>query len=159
MPDMLVKLYELPEYKPVAEQQKRAGIEIRRSIPPEKHIVLEWVLDNFYEHWVPQCKVAYSRQPCTCFIAIREDELIGFACYDVNAKGIFGPTGVAEAHRGKGTGTALLLACLHDMLAQGYAYAIIGRVGPAEFYNKVVGATLIEGSEPGIFRGVLQRKK
>ena len=38
---------------------------------------------------------------------------------------------------------------------QGYGYAIIGGVGPAEFYAKTVGAIPIEGSEPGIYRGLL----
>ncbi|MEX0750197.1 MAG: hypothetical protein WD359_05250 [Dehalococcoidia bacterium] len=33
----------------------------------------------------------------------------------------------------------------------GYAYAIIGGVGPAEFYAKVCGATVIENSDPGVY--------
>ena len=41
------------------------------------------------------------------------------------------------------------------MKALGYGYAIIGGVGPAEFYEKAVGATIIQGSEPGIYKGVL----
>ena len=57
--------------------------------------------------------------------------------------------------RNKGVGKALLFACLEDMRAQGFAYAIIGGVGPAEFYAKTVGAVAIEGSAPGIYRGLL----
>jgi len=41
------------------------------------------------------------------------------------------------------------------MYDEGYAYAIIGGVGPVEFYAKSVGAVLIEGSTPGIFAGLL----
>ena len=41
------------------------------------------------------------------------------------------------------------------MRQQGFGYAIIGGVGPAEFYSKAVGAVAIEGSEPGIYRGLL----
>ena len=41
------------------------------------------------------------------------------------------------------------------MKAEGYGYAIIGWVGPAEFYAKVSGATVIEDSEPGIYRRML----
>jgi hypothetical protein len=41
------------------------------------------------------------------------------------------------------------------MRQAGYGYAIIGGVGPADFYVKTVGATPIEGSEPGIYRGLL----
>ena len=32
---------------------------------------------------------------------------------------------------------------------------IIGGVGPAEFYAKIVGATIIEDSTPGMYRGLL----
>ena len=49
----------------------------------------------------------------------------------------------------------LLFACLEDMRQQGFGYAIIGGVGPAEFYAKAVGAVAIDGSEPGIYRGLL----
>jgi predicted N-acetyltransferase YhbS len=53
--------------------------------------------------------------------------------------------------RGSGLGAALLLACLGSMREMGYAYAIIGGVGPAKFYEKTVGAFVIPGSEIGIF--------
>ena len=43
------------------------------------------------------------------------------------------------------------------MRDDGYAYAIIGGVGPAEYYAKTVGATLIEGSSPGIYDFGLHR--
>jgi predicted N-acetyltransferase YhbS len=81
--------------------------------------------------------------------------VVGFACHDTTYKNFFGPTGVDESQRGRGLGKALLLACLHAMAAQGYGYAIIGGVGPAEFYAKTVGAVEIEGSTPGIYKGVL----
>jgi hypothetical protein len=38
----------------------------------------------------------------------------------------------------------------------GYAYAIIGDVGPSEFYERTVGATQIPNSEPGIYAGLLK---
>ena len=41
------------------------------------------------------------------------------------------------------------------MREQGFGYAIIGGVGPAEYYAKTVRAMLIEGSEPGVYRGLL----
>ena len=65
---------------------------------------------------------------------------------------------VLEEERGRGLGRALLLATLHAQREQGYAYSIIGGVGPAEFYAKAVGAVLIEGSTPGVYRGVLPDK-
>ncbi|WP_230977608.1 hypothetical protein [Treponema vincentii] len=41
-----------------------------------------------------------------------------------------------EDEQGKGIGKALLLASLHALRNEGYAYAIIGGVGPEVFYQK-----------------------
>jgi predicted N-acetyltransferase YhbS len=82
-------------------------------------------------------------------------QLVGFGCYNATRKGMFGPEGVKPDHRGQHIGEALLLGCLHAMVHEGYAYAVIGWAGPKEFYAKAVGATLIEGSEPGVYRGKL----
>ena len=54
-----------------------------------------------------------------------------------------------------GIGRALLLRSLAAMRAEGYAYAVIGGVGPQEFYKKCVGAMLIPDSVPGIYRDFL----
>ena len=156
MPDMLVKLYELPELAPVIAAQRAQGVDIRRSMPPEQHIVLDWVCKHFSKGWESETSVCYTRFPVSCFVAVENERLIGFATYDATHKGFFGPTGVDEAQRGRGIGKALLLACMHAMYAEGYGYAIIGWVGPAEFYAKAVGATLIPDSEPGVYRGMLR---
>ena len=100
--------------------------------------------------------MALSCHPVSCFIAIEKDAILGFACYDATCKDFFGPIGVAEQARGRGIGKALLLTCLHAMAAQGYAYAIIGGVGPTDFYTRAVDAIPIEGSEPGIYTGMLR---
>ena len=156
MPDMLVKLYTLPPLEPVLQQQQAVGIDIRRALANEKYLVVDWVRRNFYPNWVSECEVAFTRQPVSCFIAVEQGQVIGFACHDATYRNFFGPTGVSEQVRGRGVGKALLLACLHAMAAQGYGYAIIGWVGPAEFYTKTVGAVEIEGSDPGIYRGMLR---
>jgi predicted N-acetyltransferase YhbS len=57
--------------------------------------------------------------------------------------------------RQQGVGTGLLFACLEAMREQGFGYAIIGGVGPADYYAKAVGAVSIEGSEPGVYAGLL----
>lgn len=152
MTDMLVRLYNLPP----AEVFQRDDLRIRRALAPEKHFILQWISVHFSDYWVSECDVAISRQPVSCFIATDADKLVGFACYDTTRRGFFGPTGVAEAARGQGLGKALLLACLHDMWAQGYGYAVIGSVGPAEFYARTVGATVIEDSTPGVYAGLLR---
>lgn len=155
MPDMLVKLYELPPLAPEIEGQAVQGITLRRALAPEKNLVREWVTAEFWPSWGAECEVAFARLPISCYLAVQGESIIGFGCYEVTAKGFFGPTGVSEAGRGKGTGRALLLACLHALYAEGYAYGIIGGVGPAEFYTKVCGATLIPDSTPGPYAGLL----
>jgi hypothetical protein len=156
MTDMLVKLYELPELASVLAGQQAAGINVRRALAAEKHRIADWVRENFSGAWGSECEVALSHHPVSCFVAVHDEHLVGFACHEATCKGFFGPIGVAESARDKGTGKALLLACLHDMWAQGYGYAIIGGVGPIEFYEKTVGATVIENSTPGIYRGLLR---
>ncbi len=155
MPDMLVKLYELPALAPALEAPHAAGIEIRRAFGLEKRPIAEWIGEHFNAGWASECESTLYRMPPTCFVAVQGGELAGFACYDATRKGFFGPTGVLELMRGKGIGAALLLACLHDMFAQGYGYAIIGWAGPTEFYSKICGAVTIPDSEPGVYRGVL----
>jgi GNAT superfamily N-acetyltransferase len=170
MADMLVKLYVLPDVAPLIAQLMTEGIEVRRAAPSEKRIVANWVRAHFSETWAAECEAAMEQRPVCCYIAVEKSRtqatgdspyslpaemLVGFACFDATAKGMFGPTGVQEDYRGRGIGKALLLACLHAMAAQRYAYAVIGWAGPTEFYSKAVGATIIEGSEPGIYRGPL----
>jgi GNAT superfamily N-acetyltransferase len=167
MADMLVKLYTLPEMRPLLQQLGAQGIEIRQAHPAEKQTVVLWVRRHFQELWVAECQAALEQRPVTCYLAVERDpdhhpgpspydlpseRLLGFACYDVAAKGMFGPEGVREDRRGQGIGKALLLACLHAMWRDGYAYAVIGWAGPTGFYAKTVGAVPIENSEPGIFR-------
>lgn len=156
MPDMLVKLYTLPEVAPLIAQQQAAGVDVRRAVAPEKHLVVDWARSAWREVWASECDVAFSNHPVSCFIAAVDSQPVGFACYDATYRNFFGPTGVIETYRGRGIGRVLLLASLHAMAAQGFAYAIIGAVGPAEFYAKTVGATLIDDSTPGIYRGMLR---
>jgi hypothetical protein len=152
---MLVKLYELKADPELNARIAEQGITIRRVLAPELNALTAWIEPRFGSGWVAEATVATMRQPPTCFIAIQNDVLIGFACHEATAKGFFGPTGVDTVARGKGVGQALLLTTLLDMYAQGYAYGVIGGAGPMEFYRRSVGAVPIEGSEPGIYRGML----
>lgn len=149
--DMLVKLYNLEMDWSFVKEQKSKGIIIRKPIGPEKHIVLNWIKTQFNEFWKSEANAAYNNNPRTIFIATKDNKIIGFACYDATVLNFFGPTGVSEQCRGMGTGKALLMACMMDMKLKGYAYAIIGAVGPAEFYNKAVGAVPIPDSWPGAY--------
>lgn len=153
--DMLVKLYELKRDPALDDRMTSQGVTIRRVLVPELPALTSWIEPRFGAGWAAEATAAAMRQPTTCFIAIKAGELLGFACHEATAKGFFGPTGVDQAARGKGIGHALLLETLLDMHAQGYPYGVIGGAGPMDFYRKSVGAIPIEGSDPGIYRGML----
>ncbi len=158
MNDMLVRLYELPDVQDHLKRLGDAGMQIRRPNCWEKPLLLDWIRTHFIASWMQECEIAFTVRPPSCFIAVHHDAIEGFACYDCTRLNFFGPTGVADNARGKGIGTALLLLCLHAMKDSGYAYAIIGGVGPEAFYTKTAGATRIERSSPGIYDfSLLQR--
>lgn len=159
MTDMLVKLYEIPDDLDFLAEQAALGITIRKPFGPEKHIIIDWVREIFEDAWASEVDVALSNQPVSCFVALDRDELAGFACYDATALGFFGPEGVEDGYRGRGTGKALLLACLLDMKRKGYGYAVIGDAGPQEFYARAVNAVAIPDSTPGIYKGLLRRSE
>ena len=156
MGDMLVKLWQLPPLDPAIEDAYARGVIVRRALAPEKPLVLAF-LRAHWPAWEAEGDVAFARMPVACFVAARGDALVGFACHDAIAPDFFGPTGVLDADRGQGIGYALALAAMHALKAQGYAYAIVGGVGPAAFYEKAFGAVAIPGSTPGIYAGMLRK--
>ena len=155
MIDMLVRLYDLPDSAELYEKVKSAGVNLRRARAFEKHTVAAFAKEHFSAKWVSEVEVALARQPITCFIATRDKKILGFACYDTTMRGFFGPTGVSEEARGLGLGKALLFKALEGIRDLGHAYAIIGGVGPREFYEKACGAIEIPGSNPGIYTDLL----
>lgn len=151
MPDMLVNLYQLPSNQENIQRLKEKNIRIVRALAPNRHKVMEFARDNFGEGWASEVSAAFSNSPVTCYIAVRDQELLGFACYDATAKDYFGPTGVLEAERGQGIGLALLLQSMEGLREAGYGYAIIGSAGPVKFYEKCCGAQVIENDEPNVY--------
>lgn len=150
--DLLVKLYEVHENRELEERLRGQGIRVNRVIPPNYDLLLEFIGEHFSKMWVSETKAALANHPASCYIAVQDGKIIGFACYNATAKDYFGPTGVAEEHRGKGVGTLLLLKCLLALKEEGYGYAIIGWSDDATpFYQKIVGAVEIPGSLPGVY--------
>src|SRR3712207_5867951 len=156
MSDMLVNLLRLPPLEAGLAAVRDAGVEVRRARPFESGAVGEFVRQNFSRAWADEISVGYANKPCTVFVATRARALVGFAAYECTARGFFGPTGVVEGERGRGVGRALLLASLWGLREMGYVYGVIGGVGPADFYARAVGATLIPDSAPGIYADPLK---
>jgi Predicted acetyltransferase len=155
--DLLVNLYS----RKLEELRQRAeGVEavIRTALPPEQHIIKDWVRTHFSEYWVSEVSAAMGHQPPGCLIATVDGVLVGFACWDATARGFFGPTGVSEDQRGKGIGLALFYQALAAMKAHGYAYAVIGSAGPVDFYAKAAGAMPIPSDNEDIYQGLLRLK-
>src|SRR5688500_7366441 len=115
MPDLLVRLYALPDPGPLLAKSHGAGFKIRRGLPAERHVVTAWVARHFSSGWREECDIAFTRQPVSCFLGVHDNELAGFACYDATCRGFFGPIGVGDRFRGHGLGAVLLLAALDAM--------------------------------------------
>ncbi len=157
MPDMLVKLYTLPDSAPLYERLAQQNIRIIRPMTPNRDKVLQWIEAHFGIGWANETAAAFTKLPVSCFIAYEEEtkQILGFAGYNCTAKDFFGPTGVSEKARHRGIGGALLLRCMESLRDEGYAYAIIGGAGPVDYYKKLCGAEIIQGSVPGIYRELI----
>jgi predicted N-acetyltransferase YhbS len=154
MPDMLVNILRLPAFDPV--EIETSGVLIRRAQPFEITPVLLFVEETFSIAWADEISVGFANKPVSVYLAVVEQEIVGFAAYECTRRGFFGPTGVTESMQRRGIGKALLLACLSGLREMGYVYAIIARVGPVEFYEKAVGAMVIPDSDPGIYTNLLK---
>ena len=153
MTDMLVNLYAERENNE-AFLWSSEGVKIRRALAIDKAGICQFVSEEFRDicaGWVDECESTLYRHPTSCFIAIKEKQIVGFACYDGTAKGMVGPIGVAPDYRKKGIARALLNASFDAMKAEGYAYAIIGWVSSTDFYEKTCSAIPIPNSFPGIY--------
>lgn len=119
------------------------GWEVRRATNADKEPLLAWVRANWSPAWVFEAELTFSASTPTVMLAVRGDQIGGFACWDVSGFwGTFGPTGTAEALRGRGLGKALLIACFAAMRAQGYRSAEIGWTGPIAFYARAADARI-----------------
>lgn len=155
MVDMLVRLYALPDGAPLRQRVAEQGVTVRLCRPFDMHAAEEWIARTFSTRWVSEFQVAMAHQPCGCVVATQNRKVVGFACYDATARGFIGPMGVDPELRQGGVGKALLVTALEQMRAIGYAYAVIGGTGPQDFYARTVGATVIEGSDPGFYTDIL----
>ncbi len=91
MADMLVKLYTLPSVEVEITAQEKQGIVIRRAIAPEKKTILAWVEEQFNTRWMSECDVSFKNSPPSCWIAVENQQILGFACYECTCKNFFGP--------------------------------------------------------------------
>lgn len=143
MTDMLCSLIHLPAIEPILEKVKGHGVTIRRPNPWEQTALRKFIEEHFSVGWADEVSVAFHAKPVTCFVAIHEKKIVGFAGYECTRRNYFGPTGVAPSFEKMGIGTALLQAALRGLQSLGYSYAVIGSVSSIEYYQKAAGAVVI----------------
>lgn len=145
--DLLVNLYDL-QSKFRQEELDRNGIVIKRAMSSDKSRILSFIKEEYTQNWSDESEVAFSNHPISCFIAIKQGQIVGFACYDATAKGYFGPIGIKGDQKGQHIGQGLLHHTLSAMKENGYGYAVIGWVDDAlDFYKKTIKVMEIPDSE------------
>ena len=147
MADMLVKLYPLPTTPGLEEALREKGVVIKKALGPDMSKIVAFTEENGHPGWADEIRICFTNHPASCYIAVKNKEIVGFGCYETTAKGFFGPTLVKDTERRQGIGKALLLKCLESLRELGYAYAFIG--WPAEdaihFYQEATGGMMIPG--------------
>ncbi|HEY0383136.1 MAG TPA: GNAT family N-acetyltransferase [Candidatus Elarobacter sp.] len=145
--------YGAPALAGAHDAAARAGYTLRRGDGPDARLAA-WIDLHFAPSWW-----SFEAGAGSAWIAERDGAIAGFAAFgarglkfrwlrawrDRHDTGIFGPYGVAQAHRGTGIGEALLTAALCSLRAAGFAFALIPAVGGerlVETYVRRTGATV-----------------
>ena len=126
----------------LASAAATAGYEIRRATGADA-AALSALATSFTPAWAFEIARGLDSSPIGVHLAWsgQGDELAGFAVHDGNNQGLgwFGPAGTAAAHRRRGLGEALLLACLADVADAGHKSCTIAWIGPRAFYERCAG--------------------
>ena len=158
MADLVVNLYQKDFLQDTGVKVRDNEIKIKRVLSPNADAVVEFVNKHFTPGWASEVKAGLYKPHPTCFVAVHNAEVVGFACYDATAKGYFGPTGVNPDYRGKNLGQALLMHTLEAMKQDGYGYAIIGGVNDkvTGFYQRHLDLVKID-QKPDLYNRLLNR--
>ncbi|RMH43296.1 MAG: GNAT family N-acetyltransferase [Deltaproteobacteria bacterium] len=126
----------------LAEAAAARGYQVRRASRADRAALRRTVAGAFSEGWAFEVDLALSTTPEGVHVAVAPDGTIAaFAAHDGNNRGLgwFGPAGTLPEHRGRGLGSALLVACLEDVRAAGHRTCVVSWIGPRAFYDRVAG--------------------
>lgn len=133
----------------VSEERGRAlaartadrGYQLRRAAAGDREALTAEVTPLFGRAWAFEIERSLERDPPAVHLALTGDRIAAFAAFDGNNGGLgwFGPAATFEAHRGRGLGEALLLACLLDLARAGRRECTVAWIGPRGFYQRAAG--------------------
>lgn len=118
------------------------GVDVHRLRPDEFAEFETWMRQTWEDEWAREITQTMQREPVSCWVAVSGSTFVGFAGYDTNRRGWFGPMGSTESIRGRGLGRVLLRHCLQDMADRGDDTCEICWIGPEKFYSDAVRATI-----------------
>ena len=124
----------------LAAEAARRGYLVRRADRTERPL-LAAIGREFGGAWPWEIERALGCEPAAVHVAIDPGgDYAAFAAHDGNNRGLgwFGPAGTWPAHRGRGLGEAVLMACLVDVAAH-HATCEVAWIGPRPFYAKAAG--------------------
>jgi mycothiol synthase len=124
----------------LADNSRAAGYQLRRAEHDDREPLAAAITEEFGGAWPFEVSRALRQPEPAVHVALKEGRFAAFAAHDGNNAGLgwFGPAGTWPAHRGKGLGEALLLACLIDVAAA-HAQCEVAWIGPEAFYEKSCG--------------------
>ena len=87
MPDMLVRLYDLPSPGEYHRRAEAAGVTVRRAEPWDRLRLRPFIEKEFGPWWSVEMELAFSHQPISAFVATKERVVVGFASYRCTRRG------------------------------------------------------------------------
>jgi mycothiol synthase len=122
---------------PAEARLASAGVAVRRAVAADVPGLVEFAQEHFGPGWGAEISGSAG-----IHFAVRDGEVLGFACWGSSRPSYFGPMGTAPAARGLGVGGVLLRRCLQEQALSGLTSAQIGWVGPVPFYSANSGARI-----------------
>ena len=64
------------------------AVDIRRAFSAERYVICDWLAREFNQTWAAEGAGCFCGGRVSCFVATRDEKLVGVACYDTTARGI-----------------------------------------------------------------------
>lgn len=110
--------------KKLEEQIKQQNYHVVRGTKELYKPLIVWIQQTF-PAWEYEVSFSYKTKQPQIFIALYNNDVVGFSCFNTTAEGWFGPIGVDPNHRKIGLGKILLLKSLKELKKLGYKNSVI----------------------------------